>query len=102
MAGSNMSATVSADHTTICEGESTALHAMPVAGTGEYTYSWTPTNTLSNAHIQSPVATPPVGTTTYSCTIDDGLTTVEVNIDITVNPNKEKARMRLTTSMVRP
>lgn len=90
MAGSNMSATVSADHTTICEGESTTLHAMPVAGTGEYTYSWSPSNTLSNAHIQSPVATPPVGTTTYSCTIDDGLTTVEVNIDITVNPNKEK------------
>ena len=89
MAGSNMSATVSADQTTLCEGESTTLHVMPVAGTGEYTYSWSPANTLSSATVQHPVATPPVGTTTYTCTINDGLTTQEVNISITVNPNKE-------------
>lgn len=90
MAGSNMTATVSADQTTLCEGESTTLHAQPIAGTGEYSYSWTPTNTLNNATVQDPVASPPVGTTTYSCTINDGLTTQEVSITITVNPKKEK------------
>ena len=89
MAGSNMSATVSADNTTLCEGEATSLHALPIAGTGEYQYSWTPTNTLSNPTSQNPVATPPVGSTTYTCVIQDGLTTQEVSITITVNPNKE-------------
>lgn len=89
MAGSNMSATASADQTTICEGESTTLHALPVAGTGEYTYNWTPANLLNNANTQHPVAFPPVGNTTFSCVINDGLTTQEVSISITVNPNKE-------------
>ena len=88
MAGSNMSATVSADNTTLCEGESTSLHALPIAGTGVYEYSWSPTNTLSNPTSQNPVATPPVGTTTYTCVINDGLTTEEVSITIIVNPTQ--------------
>ena len=89
MAGSNMSATVSADHTTLCEGGSTTLHALPLAGTGEYVYSWSPANTLNSTTSPDPVATPPVGTTTYTCVINDGLTTQEVSIDITVYPIKE-------------
>ncbi len=91
MDGSNMSATVSADQTAICEDGSTTLHALPVAGTGQYTYNWTPANTLNNGHIQNPVATPPLGTTTYSCTISDGITTQQVSIDITVHPHNESA-----------
>ena len=89
MAGSNMTAMISADQTTLCEDESTTLHAIPLAGTGVYEYSWTPSNTLSNPTVQDPVATPPVGTTTYNCVISDGLTTQEVSIEITVNPKKE-------------
>ena len=63
MGGSNMTATATADEYEICEGSSTTLHAHPVNGTGSYTYSWSPANTLSGATIQNPVASPSVGTT---------------------------------------
>lgn len=89
MAGSNLTATLSADQTTLCEDESTTLHAHPVAGTGIYTYSWSPANLLNSSTSQNPVATPPLGTTTFHCTVSDGLTTQEVSITITVNPKEE-------------
>ncbi len=87
--GSNMVAMATADQTSLCEGESTTLHAQPSGGTGNYTYSWTPANTLNNANIQSPVATPPVGTTTYSCHVSDGLSAQDVSVTIVVHPNEE-------------
>ena len=87
--GSNMTATATADQPELCEGESTTLHAQPAGGTGNYTYSWTPANTLSNPNIQNPVATPPLGTTTYTCQVGDGLSTQNVSVSITVHPNVE-------------
>ena len=89
MEGSNMTALASADNTVLCEGESTTLHAQPSGGTGNYTYNWTPANTLNNAHIQNPVATPPVGTTTYTCNVSDGITGQNVSVTIVVHPNRE-------------
>ncbi len=89
MAGSDLSATATADQYEICEDESTTLHAIPVAGTGNYTYSWSPSNTLSSASSQNPVASPPLGSTTYTCTVSDGLTIQEANVTIVVYPKKE-------------
>ena len=89
MEGSNMTAHATADQNTLCEGESTTLHAYPSGGTGNYTYSWTPANTLNNANIQNPVATPPVGTTTYTCAVSDGITNQNVTVSVTVYPNME-------------
>ena len=86
MAGSNLTATASADQYELCDGESTTIHAHPLNGTGNYTYSWSPGNTLSGTTIQNPVATPPVGTTTYSCRVSDGLTEQNVSVSITVHP----------------
>ena len=88
MAGSDLSATATADQYEICENESTTLHALPVAGTGNYTYNWSPTNTLSNPHSQNPVASPPVGVTTYTCQIGDGLTDLTVSVSVMVHPNE--------------
>ena len=88
MAGSNLTATATADQYEICEGGSTTLHANPVAGTGTYTYRWSPASTLSGTTLQSPVATPPVGSTTYTCVVNDGLTTQEVHVTIVVHPNE--------------
>ena len=88
MEGSNMTAMASADANELCEGESTTLHAMPSGGTGQYTYHWTPANTLSNPNIQHPVATPPVGSTTYTCAVSDGITTQNVSVTIVVHPNE--------------
>ncbi|MBR5726148.1 MAG: PKD domain-containing protein, partial [Muribaculaceae bacterium] len=88
MEGSNMTAMASADQYEICEGESTTLHAQPSGGTGNYTFNWTPANTLNNANIQDPVATPPVGETTYTCAVSDGITNQNVSVTIMVHPNE--------------
>ena len=90
MAGSNLTATATADQYEICENGSTTLHALPQNGTGIYTYSWTPANLLNNPNAQNPVATPPVGTTTFSCSVDDGLTIQIANVSILVLPKDEK------------
>ena len=86
----SMSATATADDTELCEGESTTLHAMPTGGSGNYSYSWTPANTLNNANIQHPVATPAVGTTTYTCHITDNSwgNSQNVSVSILVHPNE--------------
>ena len=87
----SMSASATADDTELCEGESTSLHALPTGGSGNYSYSWTPANSLNNANIQHPVATPPVGTTTYTCHITDNSwgSSQDVNVSIVVHPNEE-------------
>ena len=87
MAGSDLTATATADQYEICENESTTLHAVPHNGTGIYTFSWSPANLLNSTTIQSPVATPPLGETTFHCTVSDGLTTQEVSVTIMVHPN---------------
>lgn len=92
MAGSDLTATATADQYEICQNEMTTLHALPVAGTGNYTYNWTPANLLINPHSQNPEAAPPVGSTTFNCTISDGLTTQEVSVTIMVHPNEESDR----------
>jgi len=88
MEGSNMTAMASADQYELCEGESTTLHAQASGGTGNYTYSWSPALTLNNASIQNPVATPPVGETTYTCAVSDGITTQNVSVTVMVHPNE--------------
>ena len=87
--GSGMTAMASADQTSLCEGESTTLHAQPSGGAGNYTYSWTPANTLNNPNSQNPVATPPLGATTYTCHVSDGFTNTDVSVTIMVHPNEE-------------
>ena len=90
MGGSNMTATASVDQSEICQGSSTTLHAHPINGTHNYTYSWSPANLLSSTTEQNPVATPPVGTTTFSCVVSDGIVEQTVSVDVTVYPNVEK------------
>ena len=86
MAGSSLTAQASADDSEICQNGSTTLHAIPTGGTGNYTYSWSPANTLSSPNAQHPVATPPVGTTNYTCLVSDGLTEQQVYVSVTVHP----------------
>lgn len=92
MAGSNLTASATADQYEICQNSSTTLHALPVAGTGNYTYVWSPANLLSSTTSQNPVATPPVGSTTFNCTVSDGMTDQEVSVTILVHPNEESDR----------
>lgn len=82
--GSNMTATASATPNAICLGESAQLRATAVGGTQNYTYLWTPSIGLSAPNIANPIATP-TSTTTYTCTVSDGMSTQTVSTTITVN-----------------
>ena len=86
MEGSNLAATAYAEEPQLCEGHSTTLHATPAGGTGNYTYSWNGPEDFTSTQ-QNPAVTPPVGTNTYTCQVDDGLVTQEANVTIVVYPN---------------
>ena len=89
MAGSDLTATATADQYEICENGSTTLHALPLAGTGNYTYNWSPADLLNSTTIQNPVATPPVGTTTFTCIVSDGMTEQQISVTILVRSHEE-------------
>lgn len=82
--GSNMTATASASPSAVCQGETAQLNATTVGGTGNYTFSWSPSLGLDNPLSANPVATPNE-TTTYVCTVSDGYTTLTVSTTVTVN-----------------
>lgn len=90
VSGSNMTATANASPNSICLGETSQLQATAVGGTGNFTYSWTPTIGLSNPIIANPTASP-TETTTYSCTVSDGMGSQTVTATVTVNhPEQEE------------
>ncbi|MEA3505737.1 MAG: DUF4465 domain-containing protein [Bacteroidota bacterium] len=66
-------------------GESINLNAIVSGGTAPYTYSWTPTESLSDANIYNPYASP-ITTTEYVLTVTDAQNnTVTDNVTISVN-----------------
>ena len=82
--GAAMAASVSASPSSICLGDETQLQVTTVGGTGNYSYTWTPTIGLSAPNTANPTAHP-LETTTYNCLVTDGLTSQNVSVTITVN-----------------
>lgn len=82
--GGAMTANAYADPSDICQGGSTQLVANAGGGTGNFTYSWTPTTGLSNPNIYNPIASPSQ-TTTYTCHVSDGQTSQNVSVTVIVN-----------------
>lgn len=74
--------TVSISDTTICLSTAVQLNTVPSGGTN-YTYSWTPSASLSASNISNPVATPST-TTSYIVTITDVPTLQIVSDTITI------------------
>ncbi|MBI4645132.1 MAG: hypothetical protein HY738_00710, partial [Bacteroidia bacterium] len=70
--------------TTICEGNSSQLNAMPSGGSGSYTYSWVSNPPGFISIIVDPIVSP-LETTTYSVTVDDGFITATNSVIVTVN-----------------
>ena len=68
----------------ICQGGSGEIYVSAGGGTGNLTYSWTPTTGLSNPNITNPIASPSQ-TTTYTCHVTDGQTSQNVSVTVTVN-----------------
>ena len=88
IAGSNLTADVTVDASELCEGESTTLHAIPHNGTGRNHFNWSGPDGFTSTQ-QNVQVTPAVGTTRYTCIIDDELTFIPLSVDVTVHPNKE-------------
>ena len=82
--GEAMIASASASPNTICQGESTQLELIAGGGTGNFSYSWTPTQGLSDPSIENPIATP-TQTTQYWCHVGDGQTSLDIPVTVTVN-----------------
>ncbi|MDX2002311.1 MAG: CUB domain-containing protein [Chitinophagales bacterium] len=71
------------ENDTICQGNSTVLTVQGDGGTGNYTYLWSPSSTLSSGNVSNPTASP-LATTTYNVTVSDGSNTVTRSVTITV------------------
>ena len=74
---------VTADPTTITQGQSSDLEAVATGGTGQYTYSWQPSSSLSNPSSAITTATP-TQTTTYTVTVNDGVSSETATVTVTV------------------
>ena len=83
ISGSAMTVTAGPD-ISICQGGSGQIYVSAGGGTGNLTYSWTPTTGLSNPNIYNPIASPSQ-TTTYTCHVTDGQTSQNVSVTVTVN-----------------
>lgn len=83
ISGSNMVVSPGPD-VSICQGSSATIQANAGGGTGNFTYSWTPTTGLSDPTAFNPTASP-TQTTTYTCTVSDGMSTQSVSVTVTVN-----------------
>ncbi|MEM9822600.1 MAG: hypothetical protein AAF985_16075, partial [Bacteroidota bacterium] len=79
------SISVTAQDTTICNGQSTQLQAIAI-GAGPFTYAWSPTFGLNDPTSPSPIANPATSTT-YTVTITGPSGPVSESIDLTVFPS---------------
>ena len=73
--------TIQSSSTSICQGQSVELNAMPVGGSG-LSYAWTGAG-LNNTTTAGPIATPTV-TTTYTCTVSEAASGCTRSASITI------------------
>ena len=85
ISGGPLSSTPEATPGTVCAGENVQLHALASGGSGSYTYTWTSAPAGFTSAVADPIANPEVNTT-YYVLVDDGFSTVNSQIDVTVNP----------------
>jgi len=86
VSGGPLTATATAANTTICEGTSTQLNALPQGGTGVYTYYWTSNPPGFTSTLKNPTVTPDTLVTEYTVLVDDGFDQAFSTIVITLNP----------------
>jgi hypothetical protein len=84
ISGGILSVNILCDPAEICQEESSQLTAVCSGGTGNYTYTWTPAEGLSDPAIHNPVASPEA-TTTYTCEVSDGVSTTSSSMELIVH-----------------
>jgi gliding motility-associated-like protein len=82
--GGSLNSVPTATPLTICAGANIQLHALASGGSGSYTYTWTSTPAGFTSSIADPISNPLV-TTTYRVVVNDGFTTVNPQVTVTVN-----------------
>ena len=80
----DLSASITSSPAEICAGGSAVLNAHPIGGTGTYTCTWSPAESLNNPTAMMPIASPEE-TTTYTVVVDDGETTFEASYTLVVH-----------------
>ncbi len=95
--GGTLTVNVTADNATICNGDTVQLDAVVSGGSGNYTYTWSSTPLGFSSSISSPQVTP-VLTTVYSVVVNDGNSSVNSSVTITVNPTPLVSFSGLQTS----
>lgn len=89
--------TIFNNDTAICEGSSVQMN---VNGSDEYTYTWTPTNGVSDPGIRNPLITP-AGPTTYTLTASHpGCNDSAQSISVDVQPNPTGIRLYADQSAI--
>jgi hypothetical protein len=83
---------VIADPSTICNGESTQLQAMPSGGTGTYTYEWTSNPAGFTSTDPDPIVNPEENTT-YFVEVNDGENIISGQTSVVVNQLPETPDM---------
>ena len=69
---------------TVCANANVQLNAMASGGSGSYTYIWTSTPAGFTSSIANPIVNPSANTT-YHVAVNDGFTTTNSQVTVTVN-----------------
>lgn len=84
-AGGPLSLAANAFPPDVCLGSSSQLVAIPAGGSGNYTYSWTPSTYLDDPTSRTPVSTP-LADISYTVTVNDGITSAtSAAVSVTVH-----------------
>ena len=83
--GGEMTTTTEADPSLVCSGNAVLLSANPSGGSGDFSYSWTSDPVGFTSNIKTPTVYPTV-TTTYYVEVDDGYSTINDQVTVTVLP----------------
>ncbi len=84
VSGGGLTSVPTATPGTICAGETVQLDAVAGGGSGTYTYTWTSLPAGFSSTAANPTATPAVNTT-YLVAVNDGFSTVNSQVSVTVN-----------------
>lgn len=83
--GLPMEVSAHAEYDTICTAQTNTLYASATGGSGNYTYTWAPSDYLDNPQASTPVFTPEfLGEYTYTVTVSDGSETATATLTFTV------------------
>ena len=80
-----LTASASANPTSVIQGASSQLNVTASGGAGSYSYSWTSVPAGFTSTLQNPVVTPSV-TTQYNVVVTSGTQTANSNVTVTVIP----------------